>query len=267
MDHHQTTWGRPRSDVYGPYDMKIHAADNSMPKVHTQQPTVTGTSVIAIKFDKGVMMAADTLASYGSLARFDDQQRIFKVGDETIVGVGGDISDLQALERKLEKLEIEENYENDGHSLRARHVYSYLSRVMYNRRSKMDPLWNAVLVAGVEDGKPILSYVDLLGVKYSAPTLATGFGSHLALPLLRQVVDKEGDEANLTEEEARKLLDKCMKVLFYRDARSLDKYTLATVKAETAGAKPQVTIEKDIKLTDMSWRFAQHIRGYGTQTE
>lgn len=175
--------------------------------------------------------------------------------------MSGDISDLQYIQRLLEELEIDENYENDGHSLRARHVYSYLSRVMYNRRSKLDPLWNAVLVAGIEDGKPLLSYVDLLGVTYSAPTLATGFGAHLAIPLLRQAVDKDQDAEKLTEEEARKIIDKCMKVLFYRDARSLDKYTVATIS--TDGVK----LDKDVKCQDMSWRFAGSITGYGTQKE
>jgi len=28
-------------------------------------------------------------------------------------------------------------------------IYSYLSRVMYNRRSKFDPLWNSLVVGGV----------------------------------------------------------------------------------------------------------------------
>jgi 20S proteasome alpha/beta subunit len=66
-----------------------------------------------------------------------------------------------------------------------------------------------------------LGYVDLLGTTYSAPTLATGYGAYIAQPLLRKSV--EGREDTLTEEEAMKILEGCMKVLFYRDARSLNK--------------------------------------------
>jgi 20S proteasome subunit beta 7 len=66
-----------------------------------------------------------------------------------------------------------------------------------------------------------LGYVDLLGTTYSASTIATGYGSMIAIPLLRKAV--EGRETTLTEEEARKLLTDCMKVLFYRDARSMNK--------------------------------------------
>lgn len=66
-----------------------------------------------------------------------------------------------------------------------------------------------------------LSYVDLLGTTYTASTLATGFGAYIAQPLLRKAV--EGYEDVLTTEQAQKILEDCMRVLFYRDARSLDK--------------------------------------------
>ena len=42
-----------------------------------------------------------------------------------------------------------------------------------------------------------------------------------AQPLLRKAV--EGKEDTLTREEAEKILIECMKVLYYRDARSLNK--------------------------------------------
>ena len=66
-----------------------------------------------------------------------------------------------------------------------------------------------------------LAYVDLLGTTYSASTLATGYGSYIAQPLLRRAV--EGNENTLTEDQARKILEDSLRVLFYRDARSLNK--------------------------------------------
>ena len=38
-----------------------------------------------------------------------------------------------------------------------------------------------------------LGYVDLLGTTYSSPTMATGFGAHIAIPLLRSVLGQGGD--------------------------------------------------------------------------
>jgi 20S proteasome subunit beta 7 len=96
-----------------------------------------------------------TIASYGSLARFTDVERLKQVGTHTIVGASGDVSDMQYLfETALEELVIAEEYQNDGHHLRAKHVYSYLSRMLYHRRNKFNPLWNVLLVAGWDDGKP-----------------------------------------------------------------------------------------------------------------
>ena len=68
-----------------------------------------------------------------------------------------------------------------------------------------------------------MAFVDLLGTTYSASTLATGYGAHIAQPLLRKSV--EGRENTLTEEEALKIIENSMRVLYYRDARSINKVT------------------------------------------
>jgi 20S proteasome alpha/beta subunit len=66
-----------------------------------------------------------------------------------------------------------------------------------------------------------LGYVDLLGTTYTSSTVATGYGAYIAQPLLRKAV--EGRENVLTEEEASRILEECMRILYYRDSRSLDK--------------------------------------------
>lgn len=264
MEHSQPRWGRPRDDVYGAYDKSFVQASD--PKAHTLSPVVTGSSVVGMKFKDGVIIAADNQASYGSLRRFIDQQRIFKVGEETLVGIGGDISDLQTIQEQLESLEIEEAYDDPSQRLKAPNVHSYLQRVLYGRRSKLDPFWNAILVAGLREGEPYLAFIDLLGTTYTAPTLATGFGNYLAVPLLRKLVDKEGDEKNVSEEQARTAIAEAMKVLFYRDGRALDKYTLAVVKKGSDG-KPEVLIENDVRVKDQNWSMAKQVTGFGTQKE
>ena len=93
-------------------------------------------------------------ASYGSLARFKGVQRLHPVGDYTVVGASGDLSDFQYLQHVLDGLVIsEETNAQDGHTLGPAEIHEYLSRVMYQRRSKMDPLWNSLIVGGVKDGK------------------------------------------------------------------------------------------------------------------
>ncbi len=64
---------------------------------------VTGTSVLGVKFDGGVIIAADTLGSYGSLARFRNCNRVLKVNDSTVMGAGGDFADFQFLKSIIEQ--------------------------------------------------------------------------------------------------------------------------------------------------------------------
>jgi 20S proteasome subunit beta 7 len=51
---------QPRDDVYGAYDAS-YLSKNEAPNQHTQSPVVTGTSVVALKFKDGVVIAADNL--------------------------------------------------------------------------------------------------------------------------------------------------------------------------------------------------------------
>ena len=80
-------------------------------------PIVTGTSVLAIKFNDGVMLAADCLgmfystfyclllASYGSLARFKDVQRIRPIGKATVLGCSGDVADFQHILQMMDEIQ------------------------------------------------------------------------------------------------------------------------------------------------------------------
>ncbi|KAL2887979.1 proteasome endopeptidase complex, beta subunit [Ceratocystis lukuohia] len=257
MDHRPQAWGRPRDDIYGAYD---HSYIQSGPKQATQQPIVTGTSVIAIKFDKGVVIAADNLASYGSLARFTNVKRLRPFASTAVVGFGGDVSDMQFLNRHLTSLSIDEAYTTST-PMSAASLHRYLSKLMYARRSRIDPLWNHLLVAGLDDDDaPFLAAVDLLGTTYSSPSLATGFGAHLAQPIMRRYAPDEEAAQKLTQEEATDVIRQCMKVLYYRDARSLDKYSIAII------TKDGVDLNEDVQLEKQSWAFAERVKGYGTQT-
>ena len=169
---------------------------------------------------------------------------------------------MQYLDRLLSTLDIRENYSSSGeHALNAKNLHTYLSKIMYKRRTDINPLWNMLLVAGFDDNEsPFLASVDLLGTTFSSPTLATGFGAHLAQPLLRRLMpEDEASVKNVTQEMAINAVKECMKVLFYRDARSVDKYSIAVI------TKDGVDLKENEQLEKQSWAFADQIRGYGTQ--
>lgn len=63
-----------------------------------------------------------------------------------------------------------------------------------------------------------LIQVNMIGINFEDNHVATGLGNHLARPILRD----EWHE-NLTFEEGVKLLEKCMRVLLYRDRSAVNK--------------------------------------------
>ena len=72
------------------------------------------------------------------------------------------MSDFQHIQHILDDVILsEEVTANDGHKLGPSEVHEYLSRVMYSRRSKMNPLWNSILVGGFKDGERCVNVFHL----------------------------------------------------------------------------------------------------------
>ena len=70
-------------------------------------------------------------------------------------------------------------------------------------------------------GGRFLGCVDLRGTMYQSKSVATGYGAYLAQPLLRKHLQDRTED--LSEAEAVSVLEECMRVLYYRDARSLNR--------------------------------------------
>ena len=73
------------------------------PLQHSLGAVNVGTSVMALKYKDGVMLAADTAISYGGMKKEKDARRIVKLNDECIFGSSGEIADFQNLRRMMEK--------------------------------------------------------------------------------------------------------------------------------------------------------------------
>jgi len=227
----------------------IHAASHQAePTTHTQQPIVTGSTVLGIKYAGGVMMAADTLCSYGSLARYKDARRIQRVGDSTLIGASGEYSDFQTILEMLEEVNQTDVNFDDGHKRNPSEIHNYLRAVLYQRRNKMNPLWNQLVIAGYKDS-PFLGYVDLIGTCYEENFLATGFGAYLALPIIR-----DRWSANMEEGEARALLEDCLRILFYRDCRASNRIQIAKATEEGTLISEPYELETDWETANFDKR-------------
>lgn len=198
-------------------------------KTHTTSPIVTGASVLGVKYIDGVLLVTDTLASYGSLAKFTGVSKFRKITDSTIIGASGEYSDFQHIGDALVEMADREITQNDGELTSPKSWNAYLCRLMHNRRNKMNPLLNQIVLGGFDKktGQSFLSYVDLYGTTYSDDFIATGYGAHLAIPILRERATPE-----MSLEDAVELLRHCMRILFYRDCRTTDVIQLARVTVD-----------------------------------
>lgn len=213
------------------------------PMKHTLSPIVTGATVIGIKFDGGVLLAADTLASYGSQARYKNCTRLRKVGEFSMLGASGEISDFQYLGKMLDDLDLEDWLEQDGCLLGPKEYASYIGRVMYNRRSKGNPLYNQFVVVGAKPGSPpLLAFVDHQGTFFEEDYIATGFGAFLGMPLLREAA-KEKNGAPFTKDEAEALAKKCLQICFYRDCHAYNKIQIGICDGTSTSISEPITLD------------------------
>ncbi|KAL3286280.1 hypothetical protein HHI36_000789 [Cryptolaemus montrouzieri] len=217
---------------------------------HSQSPVTTATSIIALVYDKGVIIGGDLLGSYGSLARYRNCPRVLKVNENIILGAGGDYGDFQYVKALIDQKIIDEECLDDGVKLKPKSLHCWLTRIMYNRRSKFDPFWNNFVVGGLQDGAPFLGTVDKLGTAYEDKIICTGYGAHIVTPMIRGVLDKN---PNIKRAEARALVIKAMEILFYRDARSFPKFQIATLDEDG------VQVEGPIDVSQ-NWQMATLIR-------
>lgn len=132
------------------------------------------------------------------------------MGENTLIAYSGDVSDAQHIQYLLDTLmypipllplpnitlrtlltcRIREAHHQDDHLPNPLTLHNYLSRTMYNRRTKMDPLWNSLLVAGITppSDSPMVTLPNTLQPQDATPPQKTA-----------ETVEEESDSKNKLE--------------------------------------------------------------------
>lgn len=233
------------------------------PRGHTLVPVNIGTSVFGIKYKDGILLAADTAVSYGSMKKSKKSTRMAELSKESAIACSGEMADFQELQKILKEKREGDEIENDGANfLKPKDYFNYLSRILYQRRMKMDPLWNGSIVGGVrqDNGEIFLGMVDLYGTKVESNFLITGLGAHFC-----QVLMQNAWKPDLTEAEARQLIEDCMRVMFYRDKKATDEIQITKVTRAGVQIEPSYRITSEWNLEwfkNMTNEFWRPIRIY-----
>lgn len=216
--------------------------------------TLAGNTVLALKVQGGVLLAADTALTYGKTHRFQDAVRVSAVTGHTAVAYSGDEAAYHRAMRGLEA-EIRERRalyglagEGAAEELSAREVHGLLSDQNYEARNDMKPEYCSYLVCGF-DPRTSESYIgatDVYGTHFQADYFATSLGKYFTLAVLR-----EKWRPGLSLEEGAQILEDCLRVLWYNDCQASRTYVLARVTAEGVQLSDARTLEDD-------WSVAGH---------
>ena len=100
------------------------------PRGHTLVPVNIGTSVFGIKYKDGVLLAADTAVSYGSMKKSKKSSRMTELSKESALACSGEMADFQELQKMLKEKREADEIEADGATfLKPKDYFNYLSRV------------------------------------------------------------------------------------------------------------------------------------------
>ena len=193
----------------------------------------SGGSVIGVKYDGGVFLAADTLLSYGSLAKQTNIPRMALLGHSTVLGFSGDYADFQDATKEMKNEILDAQMLEDGVIHGPKEIFSLLHRTVYGKRSNFEPWQCQFTVMGWDknDGA-FLGGVDSIGTKWSGDCVSTGYGGHICLPLLRKAIAEKQKRAGnpkalLSRDEAVAVLEDCMRGLFYRECRAANRFQVS----------------------------------------
>ncbi|GIQ89133.1 proteasome, subunit alpha/beta, partial [Kipferlia bialata] len=178
------------------------------------------------------------------MVRYKGIRRVTAYDNGVCLGFSGDHADFQSIDDELTNMIRQDQCVDDGVTMGAKSIYGFLAAWMYQQRNEMKPLSVSLVVAGKDDkGEPFLGTVDQLGTHYEAPFVATGFGNDLALPVLR----KEWTP-NMSELDAIRLVEDCLRVCYQRDCKASNSIVMA--KSTVDGV--QVGVE--YKLQNINWQ-------------
>ena len=190
-------------------------------------PVNVGTSVFAFKYKDGIMFAADTSITYGSMLKIKDGRRMCQIGEETIMACSGEMADYQNLQKDLFNKHEEDLIENDGTTfLHAKEYFNWVSRTQYQKRLKSDPLWVTALIGGVnpKTKEVFLGSSNFHGTRLMEDYLITGLGNAYCQNLFGSRWNAE-----MSYDEAKVLVEDCMRILFFRDKKSADTIQISTI--------------------------------------
>ena len=172
----------------------------------------TGATVVGIKCSDGVVVATDSLITWGTHVLTDKGVKAFKLTDTIVLASAGLTSDYQMLVNRL-KAQIKLYELNQKKDITVKALSKMLANTLYARR--MAPLYVQTVVVGLDVNGPQLFTLDMGGSLIPDEFTATGSGTAPAYGVL-----EDRFKPGLTVKEAEELAVSAVKAGITRDAQS-----------------------------------------------
>ncbi len=172
----------------------------------------TGATVVGIKCTDGVVVATDTMISWGTLVLSEKGVKAFKLTDTIVLASAGLTSDYQMLVNRL-KAQIKLYELNQKKSITVKALSKMIANTLYSTR--MAPLYVQTVVVGVDGNGAQLYTLDMGGSLIPGEFTATGTGVRTAYGVLENFL-----KAEVTVKEAEEIAIKAVKAGIARDIQS-----------------------------------------------
>jgi proteasome beta subunit len=170
----------------------------------------SGTTIVAIKFKNGVLIASDRQTTAGMMVYHKKTQKLHQITDNILMGAAGLVGDIQALVKILQA-NLKLKYLRSKNDPTAEEAASFLSTLM--NYYKWFPFFSEVIVVGKDnDDYNIYSIDEAGGLEKFDNFTSTGSGMVFALGVL----ETEYKE-NMSEEEAKELAKRAILAAIKRD--------------------------------------------------
>ncbi len=177
-----------------------------------QQIIVPGATSVGIKCKDGVVLGSDRRVTFGYTVINKSTQKVFKINEYIGLACYGLVGDFQIL---VKILTAQSNlYELEtGERISTNSLAKLISNYLYSR--KLMPLYNNLVVAGIDKDGPKLYTLDALGSLMPDDYAAVGTGMLLSIGIL----EAEYDPSCLVK-DGEKLVEKAIRNAIKRDAMS-----------------------------------------------
>ncbi|RDD54109.1 MAG: proteasome subunit beta [Candidatus Korarchaeota archaeon NZ13-K] len=172
-------------------------------------------TALGLRFDKGVVLAADRRVSYSSFILSKSARKVFLINDRVGVSTAGLPGDFQELVDILKYNIAMYELENDRVATPT-NVAKILSLLLYQGRFS-GIYYAEVIVGGMDGSSPRIFVLDPAGGLMEESFAAIGTGAQIATGVLER-----GFREGMSEEEAIELSERAMREAIARDALSGD---------------------------------------------